>query len=83
MLALLAALPLLLVLALMLGLGWPASRAGIAGAGLALGVAILGFGFGTDVLPEVGLVGGLVGVVAESGFTSLTILWIILPARYR
>jgi len=39
-LALLAALPILLVLALMLGLGWPASRAGIAGAALALVVAI-------------------------------------------
>lgn len=80
MLALLAALPILLVLALMLGLGWPASRAGIAGAALALVVAILGFGFGTEVLPEVGLGGGLAGVVAEAGFTSATILWIILPA---
>ena len=80
MLALLAALPILLVLALMLGLGWPASRAGIAGAALALVVAVLGFGFGTDVLPEVGLGGGLAGVAAEAGFTSLTILWIILPA---
>lgn len=80
MLALSAALPILLVLALMLGLGWPASRAGIAGAALALVVAILGFGFGTEVLPEVGLGGGLVGVAAEAGFTSATILWIILPA---
>lgn len=80
MLALFAALPILLVLALMLGLGWPASRAGIAGAALALAVAILGFGFGSDVLPEVGLAGGLAGVAAEAGFTSLTILWIILPA---
>jgi len=79
-LALLAALPILLVLALMLGLGWPASRAGIAGAALALVVAIVGFGFGTDVLPEVGLAGGLAGVAAEAGFTSATILWIILPA---
>jgi hypothetical protein len=79
-LALLAALPILLVLVLMLGLGWPASRAGIAGAALALVVAILGFGFGTDVLPEVGLAGGLAGVAAEAGFTSLTILWIIFPA---
>ncbi|MFO7779921.1 MAG: L-lactate permease [Nitriliruptoraceae bacterium] len=80
MLALLAAVPILLVLALMLGLGWPASRAGIAGAALALVVAILGFGFGTEVRAEVGLAGGLAGVAAEAGFTSLTILWIILPA---
>jgi len=79
-LALLAALPILLVLALMLGLRWPASRAGIAGAALALAVAIFGFGLGTEVLPEVGLVGSLAGVAAEAGFTSATILWIILPA---
>ena len=78
--ALLAALPILLVLALMLGLGWPASRAGIAGAALALVVALLGFGFGTEVLAEVGVTGGLLGVVAEAVWTSATILWIILPA---
>ncbi len=80
MTALLAALPILLVLVLMVGVGWPASRAGAAGAGLALGIAIVGFGFGTEVLPEVGLAGGLAGVVAEATFTSVTILWIILPA---
>ena len=80
MLALLAALPILLVLALMLGLRWPASRAGLAGAAVALVVAIFGFGLGTEVLPEVGLVGSLAGVAAEAGFTSATILWIILPA---
>jgi lactate permease len=78
--ALLAALPILLVLVLMLGLGWPASRAGIAGAVLALVVALLGFGFGSDVLAEVGVAGGLLGVVAEATWTSATILWIILPA---
>ncbi|MFU8839656.1 MAG: L-lactate permease [Nitriliruptoraceae bacterium] len=78
--ALLAALPILLVLALMLGLGWPASRAGIAGAALALLVALVGFGFGTDVLADVGIGGGLLGVVAEATWTSATILWIILPA---
>jgi lactate permease len=78
--ALLAALPILLVLVLMVGLGWPATRAGIAGASLALGIAIIGFGLGTDVLAEVGLTGSLLGVVAEAAFTSLTILWIILPA---
>ena len=80
MLALLAALPILLVLVLMLGLRWPASRAGIAGAALALVVAVVGFGLGTEVLPDVGLTGSLAGVAAEAGFTSATILWIILPA---
>jgi lactate permease len=78
--ALLAALPILLVLGLMVGLGWPAARAGLAGAGLALGIAVVGFGLGSDVLPEVGLAGSLLGVVAEAAFTSATILWIILPA---
>jgi lactate permease len=78
--ALLAALPILLVLGLMIGLGWPAARAGLAGAALALGIAVVGFGLGSDVLPEVGLTGSLLGVVAEAAFTSATILWIILPA---
>ncbi len=78
--AALAALPILLVLALMVGLRWPAARAGIAGATLALVVALFGFGFGRDILPDAGVVGGLAGVAAEAGFTSLTILWIILPA---
>ncbi len=78
--ALLAALPILLVLVLMLGLGWPASRAGIAGASLALGVALFGYGLGTEVLPDVGVVGSVLGVAAEATFTSATILWIILPA---
>jgi lactate permease len=78
--ALLAALPILLVLGLMIGLGWPAARAGLAGAALALGIAVVGFRLGTDVLPEVGLLHSLLGVAAEATFTSLTILWIILPA---
>ena len=78
--ALLAALPILLVLALMLGLRWPASRAGILGASLALAIALFGFGLGTEVLPEVGVVGSVAGVAAEAIFTSATILWIILPA---
>lgn len=80
MTALFAALPILLVLVLMIGLGWPASRAGLAGAGLALVIALSVFGFGREVLPEVGIGGGLAGVVAEATFTSATILWIVLPA---
>lgn len=80
MTALLAALPILLVLVLMIGLNWPASKAGLAGAGLALVIALTAFGFGREVLPEVGVAGGLGGVVAEATFTSATILWIVLPA---
>jgi lactate permease len=78
--ALLAALPILLVLVLMIAFSWPAARAGLAGAGLALVVALSVFGFGREVLPEVGITGGLAGVVAEATFTSATILWIVLPA---
>ena len=46
----LAVLPILTILVLMLGVGWSASRAGVA------------------------------GLVAEAGFTAVTILWIIGPA---
>jgi lactate permease len=80
MTALLAALPIVLVVVLMVVVGWPASRAGLAGAAVALVIAIVGFGFGTDVLPEIGVARGLAGVAAEAGFTSVTILWIVLPA---
>jgi lactate permease len=78
--ALLAALPIVVILVLMVGLGWPATRAGLAGAALAVGIALVGYGFGTAVLPEAGRAGGLLGVAAEAAFTSATILWIILPA---
>ena len=80
MTALLAALPILLVLVLMVVFAWPAARAGLAGAGLALVIALSVFGFGREVLAEVGIAGGLAGVVAEASFTSATILWIVLPA---
>ncbi|MCC5946923.1 MAG: L-lactate permease [Nitriliruptoraceae bacterium] len=80
MTTLLAALPIVLVLVLMIGFGWPAARAGTAGAIAALVVALSAFGFGRDVLADVGIGGGLTGVVAEATFTSATILWIVLPA---
>lgn len=80
MLALLSAVPIVVVLALMLGLRWPASRAGLVGAGLALVIALTAFGLGRDVLPQAGIGGGLAGIVAEATFTSVTILWIVLPA---
>jgi lactate permease len=46
--ALLAGTPILVVLALMVGRRWPASRAGIVGASLALVIGIAAFGFGRD-----------------------------------
>jgi lactate permease len=78
--ALLAALPIVLILGLMLGLGWPAARAGAAGLAIALVLASLvftrpGTGFG-----EQGPLSATAGAFAEAFFTAATILWIIFPA---
>jgi lactate permease len=78
--ALLAALPILVILVLMLGLRWSAARAGVAGVAAALGVAVLGFGFPAGAAPALGLPAALAGATAEAGFTALTVLWIIGPA---
>jgi lactate permease len=77
---LLAALPILLILVLMLGAGWSAARAGTVGAVAAMVVGVLAFGFPAVTAPGLTLGGGLAGVFAEAGFTTLTILWIIGPA---
>lgn len=76
--ALLAALPIVAILALMLGLRWSAARAGLAGLGLAALLAPVFFGFGQGSAE--GVARGIAGVAAEGGFTTLTILWILLPA---
>lgn len=78
--ALLAALPLLIVLVLMLGLRWPAVRAGGAGLLLTLLVAWFGFGYGTRVLTELGVAGATGGALAEALFIAATIVWIVFPA---
>ena len=78
--ALLAAAPLALIIALMLGLRWSAARAGVAGLAVALGVAYLGFGYGDAVLGEIGPGRAGIFAFAEAGFTAATILWIIFPA---
>jgi lactate permease len=78
--AALAASPILVILALMLGLGWSAARAGVAGLAVALGVAVLGFGYGSAVFPELGPVGAVGGALAEAAFTAAGILWIVFPA---
>lgn len=78
--ALLAALPLLGVLALMIGAGWSAVRAGAVGLAVALVVAGVGFGFGVRVGPEVGFVAAAGGALLEAAFIAATILWIIFPA---
>ncbi len=78
--ALAAALPILVILVLMLGLRWSAARAGLVGAAVALAVAIAAFGFPRLTAPGLGLGAALGGAAAESGFTAVTILWIIGPA---
>jgi lactate permease len=75
-----AALPILVILGLMLAARWSAARAGVVGAGVALAIGMLGFGFPGATMPALGVAAALGGTVAEAGFTALTILWIIGPA---
>jgi lactate permease len=77
---LLAALPILAVVPLMLVLQWPAWRAGLAGLMIAGAVALLVFGYGRTVYPDIGVARALAGVSVEALFTAATILWIIVPA---
>jgi lactate permease len=74
---LLAAAPILTVLGLMLGARWSAARAGSAGLALALFLGLALFDLGSA---PGGALGGATGALAEAAFTSLTILWIIVPA---
>jgi lactate permease len=73
----LAALPLLAVLLGMTALGWSAALAG--GAGLAIAAGLVIAGLSPAALPG-GDVAGAIGTLAEALFSTLTILWIILPA---
>jgi lactate permease len=74
----LAVLPLVTILALMLGLRWSAARAGVAGLLVTIVVAAVVFDFPAGL--TVGAVPAGLGVAAESGFVAGTILWIIGPA---
>lgn len=78
--AVLAGLPLLVVLIGMLGLRWSAARAGAAGLALGLLVAYLTFGFGVRSLPQLGALAATGGVLLEAVFIAATILWIVFPA---
>jgi len=78
--ALLAALPILAILVLMLGLRWSAVRAGAVGLLLSLLIATGAFGYGTAVLPELGVLGATGGGLLEAAFIAFTILWIVFPA---
>lgn len=78
--ALAAGIPLAAILAAMLGLRWSAARAGLVGLVLALAVALLAFGYGRAILPELGP-GRAVGfALLEAAFTAATIVWIVFPA---
>jgi lactate permease len=76
--AALAALPIVLILALMLGRRWSAARAGAAGLLVAAVLALAVFGFAPAGVPDAAR--EFAGVAAEGAFTSATILWILWPA---
>lgn len=75
-----AGLPILAILLLMLGFRWSAAKAGVVGLGLAIALSTLAFGFGTRLLPELGVTGAVTGGLMEAVFGAATILWIIFPA---
>ncbi len=76
----LAALPIVLILGLMLGLGWPAARAGAAGLAVALALAWTSFSRPGTAFGDLGPPVATAGALAEALFTAATILWIIFPA---
>ena len=78
--AVLAGLPLVVVLIAMLGLRWSAARAGATGLALGLGIAYLAFGFGVRNPPQWGSLAATGGVLLEAVFIAATILWIVFPA---
>ena len=80
LLTLLAAAPILAVLALMLGPGWSAARAGAVGLALAVLLALTAFDLAGPEPAAAAAPEALLGAAAEAGFTAATILWILLPA---
>jgi len=68
--------PVTLILVVMVGLRWPAARAGVAGLALTVPIAILVFGYGE----EAGTAPAVAGALAEALFIAATVLWIIFPA---
>ncbi len=79
MLTLLAALPIVAVLVLMVGIKWSAARSGAVAAILAIGIALIFFSFGgaDDLFTPVE---GVTGILARAVWVSLTVLLIIGPA---
>ncbi|WP_062467599.1 L-lactate permease [Demequina maris] len=75
---LLAALPIIVVLVLMIGLKWSAIWAGATAAAVALLIALFSFDFGTAT--DFGAGEGVTGVLASAAWTALTVMLIIGPA---
>lgn len=78
--AALTVLPIVILFIIMLVLRWSAARAGVIGLFVTILVAWLGFGYGSDVYNDMGMLGALGGAFAEAVFTAGSILWIIFPA---
>jgi lactate permease len=72
--------PILVILVLMLGFRWSAANAGLVGMTVAFGVAVAAYAFPAHIDTGMSLAQATGGVLAEAGFTALTILWIIGPA---
>lgn len=77
--AVVAAVPVLVVLVLMLGVGWSAARSGVIAAvvGLVLALTVFGLGGTGDAF---GPLDGIGGVLAEAVFISITVVAIVGPA---
>src|SRR5262252_1299475 len=80
MAALIATVPLVLIVLVMAAWGWSAANAGLVGFVAAVVGAVGFFGFGTSIHGEQGIAGALIGTGAEAVFSTVDILWIILPA---
>jgi len=80
--ALLALLPILLIVLLMIGLGWSAARAALIGLGVTAPIALFAFGFGLPggTMDGLSMSAAFGGAALEATFTAATILWIIFPA---
>ena len=77
--AIVAIVPVAVVLVLMLAARWSAARAGVIAAVLALVIALTVFDFG-GVDDPFGRAEGVVGVLSEAAFISATVIFIIGPA---
>jgi len=75
---LLAALPIVVVLVLMIGLKWSAIWAGATAAAIAVLIALTAFDFGVDA--PFGPTEGVLGVLVSAAWTALTVMLIIGPA---